>query len=67
MQRGKKEWEHPPPQNNNKKNTPNRISKKYGTISRYDICVMEAQKKNEKLFEVIMTENFPKLMTNTKP
>lgn len=47
--------------------TQNRISKNYGTISRYNISVMEAQKENEELFEVIMTRNFLKLMTNTKP
>lgn len=59
MQR--KKWK-----NKNQK-TQNRTFKNYGTISRYNICKMEAQKENEKeVFEVIMTENFPKLMTNTK-
>ena len=49
----------------------NRISKGCGTASKYSICVMglteeEREKGSEEIFETIMTETFPKLMSDTK-
>lgn len=48
----------------------NRISKNYGTITK-DITGILEREKSEKgakeIFEVIMVENFMKLMADTKP
>lgn len=49
----------------------NRISKNCGQLQKYNKCVMEIpdeerEKGTEGIFETIMTEDFPKLMSDTE-
>lgn len=50
----------------------NRISKNYGTILKgitYTLLEQQKDKRQraEEMFEVMIAENFPKLMTDTRP